>query len=76
MQFLEIVGLRIRRKRKLKSIKIYKRELQKIWNARAKIIPSIVSSLGAIPNQLGNRLEDWYDSKNKASSKDNFIGNS
>ena len=76
MQFLEIVGLRIRRKRKLKSIKIYKRELQKIWNARAKIIPSIVSSLDAIPKQLGNRLEDWYHSKNKASSKDNFIGNS
>ena len=33
------------------------RELQKIWNVKAKIIPLIVGSLGAIPKQFGNRLE-------------------
>ena len=33
------------------------RELQKIWNVKVKIIPSVVGSLGAIPKQFGNRLE-------------------
>ena len=33
------------------------RELQKIWNAKVKIIPLVVGSLGAIPKQFGNRLK-------------------
>ena len=33
------------------------RELQKIWNAKVKITPLVAGSLGAIPKQFGNRLE-------------------
>ena len=33
------------------------RELQNIWNVKVKIIPLVVGSLGAIPKQFGNRLE-------------------
>ena len=33
------------------------RELQKIWNVKAKIITLVVGSLGAIPKQFGNRLK-------------------
>ena len=33
------------------------RELQKIWNVKAKIIPLVVGSLGAIPKQFGNRMK-------------------
>ena len=32
-------------------------ELQKIWNIKVNIIPSVVGSLGAIPKQFGNRLK-------------------
>ena len=31
------------------------REFQKIWNVKVKIIPLVVGSIGAIPNQFGNR---------------------
>ena len=34
-----------------------RRELQKIWNAKVKIIPLVVGSLGAIPRKVGNRLK-------------------
>ena len=33
------------------------RELQKIWNVKVKIIPLLVGTLGALPNQFGNRLK-------------------
>ena len=33
------------------------KELQKIWNVKAKIIPLVVGSLGAIVKQFGNRLK-------------------
>ena len=33
------------------------RELQKIWNVKVKIIPLVVSPLGAMPKQFGNRLK-------------------
>ena len=33
------------------------RELQKIWNVKAKIIPLAVDSLGAIPKKFENRLK-------------------
>ena len=32
------------------------RELQKVWNVKVKIIPLAVGSVGAIPKQFGNRL--------------------
>ena len=34
-----------------------RRELQKVWNVKVKIIPLIVGSLGAIPKQFANRLK-------------------
>ena len=33
------------------------RELQNIWNFKVKIIPLVAGSLGAIPKQFGNRLQ-------------------
>ena len=33
------------------------RELQKMWDVKAKIIPLVVGSLGAIPKQFGNILK-------------------
>ena len=33
------------------------RELQKIWNVKVRIIPLVVVSVGAIPKQFDNRLE-------------------
>ena len=33
------------------------RKSQKIWNVKAKIIPIVVGSLGAIPKQFRNRLK-------------------
>ena len=33
-----------------------KRELQKKWNVEVKIIPLFVGSVGAIPKQFGNKL--------------------
>ena len=35
-----------------------RRELQKIWDVKVKIIPLVVGSLGAIPKQFGNRLKE------------------
>ena len=32
------------------------RELQKIWNVKVKIIPLVKGSLGAIPKEFGNTL--------------------
>ena len=32
-------------------------ELQKIWNVKVKIMPLVAGSLGAIPEQFGNRLK-------------------
>ena len=34
-----------------------RREVQKIWNVKMKIIPLVVGSLGATPNYFGNRLK-------------------
>ena len=35
-----------------------RRELQKIWNVRVKIIPLVVGSLGVFHKQFGNRLKE------------------
>ena len=44
-------------KDKIEKYQSLGRELQKIWNVKVKIIPLVVSSLGAIPKQFGNRLK-------------------
>ena len=50
---------RIEEKEKYKREKYQdlRRELQKIWNVKVKIIPLVVGSLGAIPKQYGNRMK-------------------
>ena len=45
-------------KEKIEKYQDPRRELQKIWNVRGKIIPLVVGSLGAIPKQFGNRLKE------------------
>ena len=55
LQFLEIVGFRIRRK--IEKYQDLGRELQKICNVKVKIIPLVAGSLGAICKQFGNRLK-------------------
>ena len=44
-------------KDKMENYQDLRRELQKIWNVKVKIIPLVVGSLGAIPKQFGNRLK-------------------
>ena len=48
-------------KEKIRKDQDLRRELQKILNVRMKIIPLLVGSLGAIPNQFGNRLKEIGD---------------
>ena len=48
---------RIEEKEKIEKYQDLRRELQKIWNVRVKIIPLVVGSLGVIPKQFGNRLK-------------------
>ena len=45
-------------KEKIEKYQDLRRELQKIWNVRVKIIPLVVGSLGSIPKQFGNRLKE------------------
>ena len=45
-------------KEKIERYQDLRRELQKIWNVRLKIIPLVVGSLGATPKQSGNRLKE------------------
>ena len=45
-------------KEKIEKYQDLRRELQKIWNVKVKIIPLVVGSLGAIPKQFGNRLKE------------------
>ena len=50
-----------------------RRELQKIWNMRVKIILLAVDSLGAIPKQFGNRLKDTgITSRNMTQCRSNY----
>ena len=44
-------------KEKIEKYQDIRRELQKIWNVKVKIIPLFVYPLGAIPKQFGNRLK-------------------
>ena len=44
-------------KRKIEKYQDLGRELQKIWNVKMKIVLLVVGSLGATPQQSGNRLK-------------------
>ena len=44
-------------KDKIEKYQDLRRELQKIWNVKVKIIPLVVGCLGAIIEQLGNTLK-------------------
>ena len=46
-----------KKKEKIEKYQDLRRELQKIWNVKVKIIPLVVGSLGAKPNQFFNRLK-------------------
>ena len=62
LQFIDfaVPGDRIEEKDKEKIDKYQdlRRELQKIWNLRVKILPFVVGSLGAILKQFGNGLKE------------------
>ena len=45
------------RRRDIERYQELKREWQKIWNVRGKIVPLVVGYLGAIPKQFGNRFK-------------------
>ena len=45
-------------KEKIEEYQDLRKELQKIWNVRVMTIPLVVGSLGAIPNQFGNRSKE------------------
>ena len=45
-------------KEKIEKYQDLRRELQKIWNVKVKIIPLVMGSYGAIPKQFGNRLNE------------------
>ena len=45
-------------KEKIEKYQDLRRELQKIWNVRVKIMQLVVGSLGAIPKQISNRLKE------------------
>ena len=47
-----------KKKDKIEKYQGLGRKLQKIWNIKVKIVPLVVSSLGAIPKQFGNRLKE------------------
>ena len=45
------------KKDKIETYQDLGRELQTMWNLKVKIIPLVVGSLGAIPEQFHNRLK-------------------
>ena len=47
-----------REKEKVEKYHDLRRELQKTWNVRVKIIPLVVGSSCAIPKQFGNSLKE------------------
>ena len=60
IDFAVLRDSRIEEKEKEEKIEKYqdlRRELQKIWNVRVKIIPLVMGSFGAIPKQFGKRLK-------------------
>ena len=46
------------KKEKIEKYQDLRRELEKVWNVRMKIVPLVVGSLGAIPKQFGNILKE------------------
>ena len=55
LQFLGDSRIEEKEKDKMDKYQDLGRNLQKIWNVKVKIIPLVVSSLGAIRTQFGNR---------------------
>ena len=45
-------------KEKIEKYQNLRRELQKVWNVRVKIIPLVIGSLAATPKQFGNTLKE------------------
>ena len=45
-------------KEKIEKYQDLRRELEKIWNGRVKIIPLVMGSLGAVPKQFDKRLKE------------------
>ena len=63
----------MRRRRKIEKYQDLGRELQKIWNVKVKIIPLVVSSLGAMPKQFGNRLKQIGITARKTQVQKTFL---
>ena len=59
-------GIEEKKKENIEQYQDLKRELQKIWNVRVKIIPLVVGSLGAL---------FLLTCRNRTSSEDSFIRN-
>ena len=57
LQFLGDSRIEEKEKDKIDKYQDLGRNLQKIWNVKVKIIPLVISSLGAIRTQFGNRLK-------------------
>ena len=55
---LRDIRIEEKEKEKIEKYQDLRRELQKIWNVRVKIIPLVVGSLGGIPKPFGNRLKE------------------
>lgn len=49
--------IKTKEKEKIETYQDLRRELEKIWNVRVKIIPLVLGALGAIPKQF-NRLKE------------------
>ena len=55
---LRDIRIEEKEKEKIEKYQDLRRELQKIWNVRVKIIPLVGGSLGGIPKPFGNRLKE------------------
>ena len=47
-------------KEKIEKYQDLRRELQKIWNVKVKIMQLVVGPLGGIPKQFGNRWKETW----------------
>ena len=56
--FPGVSRIKEKEKERIEKYQDLRRESQKVWNVRVKIIPLVVDSLGAIHKQFGNRLKE------------------
>ena len=56
--FPGVSRIKEKEKERIEKYQDLRRESQKVWNVRVKIIPLVVDSLGAIRKQFGNRLKE------------------